>query len=173
MANNSTTVSNGYLSNNPDFAVADDLISNKRYQQVKLTDPTVGSTDPIGNAENPMHVQGEVDVDTSLLATQATLAALLAMYQTTTVGTFRDTVAAAGTREQLPANACKWVDITAETDNTSYVVIGGSSVVAALATRQGRPLIAGETVRYWVTNTNVLWADVLVNGEGFTATFGN
>lgn len=120
---------------------------------------------------------GHVNIDQSALptgaATQATLAALLAIYQTSTVGTFRDTVASAGTREQLPSNACKWVDITAETDNTGYLVIGGSGVIASLSTRQGRPLIAGETVRYWVTNTNVLYADVTVSGDGFTATFGN
>ncbi len=35
---------------------------------------------------------------------------------------------------------CKKVTITAETDNTGIVVIGGSTVVAALGTRQGTPL---------------------------------
>lgn len=58
MANNETTVSNSYLSSNPDFNVADDKVGTKRYQQVKLIDSTVGSTDPVGTAANPLHVQG-------------------------------------------------------------------------------------------------------------------
>lgn len=58
MANNETTVSNSYLSSNPDFNVADDKIGTKRYQQIKLIDSTVGSTDPVGTAANPLHVQG-------------------------------------------------------------------------------------------------------------------
>lgn len=58
MADNQTKVSNSYLSSNPDFDVADDLVGTKRYQQVKLIDPTSGSTTPIGTAANPMHVQG-------------------------------------------------------------------------------------------------------------------
>lgn len=58
MADNQTKVSNSYLSSNPDFDVADDLVGTKRYQQVKLIDPTSGSTTPIGTAANPLHVQG-------------------------------------------------------------------------------------------------------------------
>lgn len=58
MADNQTKVSNSYLSSNPDFEVADDLVGTKRYQQVKLIDPTSGSTTPIGTAANPLHVQG-------------------------------------------------------------------------------------------------------------------
>lgn len=58
MADNQTKVSNGYLSNNPDFDVADDLVGTKRYQQVKLIDSTGGSTTPVGTAANPLHVQG-------------------------------------------------------------------------------------------------------------------
>lgn len=95
------------------------------------------------------------------------------VYQSSTIGTFRITVTSAGTRVQLPSNECKFVDLTAETDNTGYMVVGGASVVASLATRQGRPLIAGETVRYWVTNTNVLYIDSTVNGDGITVAFGN
>lgn len=58
MTYNSTKVSNGYLSNNPDFEVANDTIGDVRYQGVKLIDAIEGSTNPIGTAANPLNVQG-------------------------------------------------------------------------------------------------------------------
>lgn len=82
----------------------------------------------------------------------------------------RKTVAAAGTAERLVAaeTAARKVTITAELDNTDYVVVGGSTVVAALATRQGHPLSAGSSITLWVHNLYEIYLDAVVNGEGVT-----
>jgi hypothetical protein len=75
-----------------------------------------------------------------------------------TCGDGRKTVATAGTREQFSSQACKYVVITAETDNTDVVVIGGDTVVAALATRQGIPLYPAQSIILQVSNLNLLYA---------------
>ena len=56
----------------------------------------------------------------------------------TLVGDGRQVVTTAGTRVQLSASSvhCKRVTICAETDNTGFIVVGGTTVVAALATRR-------------------------------------
>lgn len=86
----------------------------------------------------------------------------------TSIGTGRDTVTTAGTREQMAAQACNVVILTAETDNTGIVVVGDVGVVASLATRQGTPLNVGESVVLSVTNLNKLYLDVTVSGDGVT-----
>lgn len=85
-----------------------------------------------------------------------------------TVGDGRKTVTTAGTREQFTAQACKKVIITAETDNTNEVVIGGSTVVAAVGTRQGIPLFPAQSEIFHVNNMNLLYIDSVTNGEGVT-----
>lgn len=92
---------------------------------------------------------------------------------TTGISDGRKTVATAGTRETLAAStACKWVTITAETDNTGLVVVGGTTVVASLSTRQGTPLYAGDSVTIYIDNLNDVNLDVTVNGDGVTYTYG-
>ena len=87
----------------------------------------------------------------------------------TGIGDGRKVVATAGTREALAASTtAKMVIITAETDNTNPVVVGGATVVAALATRQGTPLYAGETITLPCDNLADIYLDVLTNGEGVT-----
>lgn len=54
--------------------VATETISNVEYPTVKLIDPTVGSTSPIGVAANPMHVQGTISSKTALTAASPTAA---------------------------------------------------------------------------------------------------
>ena len=80
----------------------------------------------------------------------------------------RKVVTTAGTAVQFDAQACKAVAITAETDNTGVVVVGSSTVVAAVGTRRGLPLAAGDTGLFEVSNMNVLWLDSTVNGDGTT-----
>lgn len=80
----------------------------------------------------------------------------------------RDTVPNAGTRVQLGVQACKVVAVTAETDNTGLIVIGGATVVAALATRRGLPLSAGDSVTLTVDNVSRLFIDATVNTDGVT-----
>jgi hypothetical protein len=61
--------------------------------------------------------------------------------------------------------------VTAETDNTDVVVVGGATCVADLATRQGTPLSAGQSVSLDVSNLDQVYLDAEVNGEGVTYTY--
>lgn len=84
----------------------------------------------------------------------------------------RRTVTTAGTAVQLSgtSTAIKRVTIAAETDNTNYIVVGASTVVAALATRRGIPLGPGDTITLRVDNLTDVWLNSLVDGEGVTFT---
>ena len=89
----------------------------------------------------------------------------------TTVGDGRREVPTAGTRVQFAAVACVAVTITAEFDNTGVVVIGGSTCIAALATRRGTPLEAGDSMTLEVDNMNRLYIDSTVATDGVTFTY--
>ena len=90
----------------------------------------------------------------------------------TGVGDGRKTVTAAGTAEALASSTTiKQVIITAETDNTDIVVVGGSTVVAAVGTRRGTPLYPGDTVIFDGDDLAEFYIDSIVNGEGVTFTY--
>jgi hypothetical protein len=81
----------------------------------------------------------------------------------------RKVVAAAGTREALASSTvCKKVLICAETDNTGVIVVGGSTVVATLATRKGIPLSPGDSVEISIDNLADVYIDSTVSGDGVT-----
>lgn len=82
----------------------------------------------------------------------------------------RKVVTTAGTAVQITGTPARIsaITITAETDNTGVVVFGDSSVVAALATRTGTPLNAGDTATVPVDSFNDIWLDSTVNGDGVT-----
>lgn len=87
----------------------------------------------------------------------------------TGIGDGRKVVTTAGTRVTLAAaTTAKWAVITAETDNTGVIVVGGTGVVAALATRQGTPLYAGESVTLPCDDLNDINLDSTVSGDGVT-----
>lgn len=88
-------------------------------------------------------------------------------------GDNRQTVTTAGTRVQLSVASvsCKRVTITAETDNTDYIVVGGSTVVAALATRRGTPLSSGDSITIEIDDLNKVYIDSLVSTEGVTYSY--
>lgn len=96
-------------------------------------------------------------------------------HATHTISDGRTEVTTAGTRVPLVASStpAKWVEITAETNNTGFIVVGGATVVAALATRQGRPLSAGDSVVYPVDDLADIYLDATVNTEGVTYVYGN
>ena len=78
-------------------------------------------------------------------------------------------VATAATAEALAGDIpCDGVLITAETDNTGIIVVGGVGVVAALATRKGTPLAAGESCYVEVDSLARIYLDTTVNGDGVT-----
>lgn len=90
-----------------------------------------------------------------------------------TIGDGRKVVTTAGTRVQLSTTAvkCRSVAITAETDNTGVITVGGSTVVGALATRQGTPLAAGATTSFDINDLSLIYIDTTVNGDGVTYTY--
>ena len=82
----------------------------------------------------------------------------------------RKVVTTAGTRVALASStACKEVVITAETDNTGVVAVGAAAtVVAALATRTGVPLNAGDSIVLQIDNLADVGLDSMVSGDGVT-----
>jgi hypothetical protein len=88
------------------------------------------------------------------------------------LGGGRKIVTTAGVRERLSSSiSAKLVLITAETDNTNPVTVGGSTVVGALNTRIGTPLYAGESLFVPCKNLSDIYLDVITNGEGVTYTY--
>lgn len=88
----------------------------------------------------------------------------------TTVTDGRKIVTSAGIRVPLASStACKEVVITAETDNTGIVAVGAAStVIAALATRTGIPLNAGDSIVLQTDNLADVGLDSMVSGDGVT-----
>ena len=89
------------------------------------------------------------------------------------VGSVRDEVATAGTREQLASNTCKRVHVQALNDNTNGIAVGGVTVVAASSTQVGIFLYAGQSMTFIISNTNLLYIDSITSGEGVSYTFEN
>lgn len=89
------------------------------------------------------------------------------------VGDGRKTVTTAGTAVQVLATPISRADstcVTALAGNTDKIVVGGSTVVAALLTRRGTPLAAGESVTY-SCDPSLLWIDSVVSGEGVSYSY--
>lgn len=128
--------------------IASDEVAGAQYQRVKLTWGADGTAND-ASATNPVPVQ--------------TVSA------NTTIADGRTTVTTAGTRVALASStACKQVAITAETDNTGLIVVGGSTCVAALATRRGIPLNPGDTITLDIDNLADIFIDSTVNTDGVT-----
>ena len=85
----------------------------------------------------------------------------------------RKVVAAAGVREPLSSTrvVARFVILTAETDNTGVIVVGGETAVAAQATRRGTPLNAGASMGIPCDNLAGIYLDTTVNGDGVTYTY--
>ena len=64
---------------------------------------------------------------------------------------------------------CKKCWVTAANDNTGYLTIGGSALVAG----QGVILYAGDTLDIEISNVNLLYATSSVAGEDVTVTYTN
>ena len=123
-------------------------------------------------------VTGTVTANIGTVGTLATAAKQLAdghnvaVAPPTTIANGRKVVTTAGTAVVLAAStSCTKVDISAETDNTGIIVVGGSGVIAALATRQGVPLNAGDTYSLDITNLTTVYIDSTVNGDGVSYSY--
>ena len=85
----------------------------------------------------------------------------------------RKAVAAFGTAVQLTTQAVRadTLVITAFAANTKVIAVGGSTVLAAVATGRGAALPAGASlVLHNVEDTSKIFIDSQVNGEGVTFT---
>lgn len=129
----------------------------------RTTDTIVRHTQVVGANGSPMP-SGATAGDPIHVATGGIVAS--------TVGDNRKVVATAGTAVALAASTpIKEVTITAETDNTDIVVVGGSTVIAALLTRRGTPLYPGDSVTVASDNLAEVFVDALVSGEGVTFSY--
>lgn len=129
-------------------SIATDDVGGVQYQSVKLDIGGNGLSVPVSSS-NPLPVTSST---TNASVTDG-----------------RKVVTTAGTRVALAASTVvKEVVITAETDNTGIVVVGGSTVVAALATRSGIPLNAGDSISFQITNLNAISLDSTVSTDGVT-----
>ncbi len=83
-----------------------------------------------------------------------------------TVGDGTRTVTTAGTRVQLSTSSvpCKRVFIEAHESNTGTILVGSSTVVAALSGRRGASLFPTQGDWFNVSNLNLIYIDATVNG---------
>ena len=115
-------------------------------------------------------IAGYVDQLEALLNALASMATdqlrvdLVTPFTPTAVGSGQATVAAAGSTEALPAQACKAVSIAANPDNTGNIFLGDSTVSSA----NGRILAPGDTLDLAIDNLNRLYIDAAVDGEGIS-----
>ncbi len=93
---------------------------------------------------------------------------------TTGIGHGRGTCASAGTANQITTTTtpCQWIEFTAETDNTGAVVLGGSGVDETLASRTGKPLLAGDSFLMKIDDVSKVYIDSNVTGDGVNYIFG-
>ncbi len=85
----------------------------------------------------------------------------------------RKVVASAATAEALTATKtpCVGICIQALETNTGLVCVGGSDVVAAVATRKGTVIAPGESITLNVRELkNIIYLDVTVSGDGVSWT---
>lgn len=73
-------------------------------------------------------------------------------------------IATAGTRVQMPTFSCKAVVIKALPTNSGLIYVGSSTV----ASTNGFILSASESVSLDIDNTNHIWLDCSVSGDGVT-----
>lgn len=147
----------------------DDAGGTGHVQLVKLAISTDGSATHL-TADNTDGLLVNLGSNNDVTITSGTVTA---NHPTTGIANGRKVTVSAGTAVALASStSAKWVVITAETDNTGYVVVGGSGVIAALATRQGVPLMAGDSVALPIDNLADVYIDSLVSGDGVTFTYG-
>ena len=73
------------------------------------------------------------------------------------------TVTAAGTRVQLPDYPCMEVTVIALRTNTGYIYAGGNDVSSSIF---GVELAATGSYLFRVNNTNLIYIDASISGEG-------
>ena len=74
-------------------------------------------------------------------------------------------VTVAGTRQQLPDKACREVTIIAKRGNTGYIYVGKDDVSSTVF---GAELGELDSITLEVSNTNEIYIDASVSGEGIS-----
>jgi len=93
-------------------------------------------------------------------------------HNVTGIGHGVKTVTTAGTDVVLSASTtAKVVIITAQTDNTGLVAVGGSGVDATVLTGTGVALWAGDSVTLLVDDLADVYIDATVSGDGVRYTY--
>lgn len=72
-------------------------------------------------------------------------------------------VTTAGTRVQLPPYACREVTVISKDTNTGIIYAGGSDVSSTV---YGVKLKRDGSFTFSVSNTNLIWIDASVSGDG-------
>lgn len=94
----------------------------------------------------------------------------------TSFGNGSATITTAGTRIQLPSQACKSILIQSHESNGNLtnggaVVIGGSTVVASLSTRSGYAIYPTQSQSFNISNLNQIYIDSVDNNAIVTYTW--
>lgn len=74
-------------------------------------------------------------------------------------------VTTAGTKVQLPALRCEEVTIIAKKSNSGSIFIGGVNVSSTV---YGAELEQKESITLSITNTNLIYIDASVSGDGIS-----
>lgn len=74
-------------------------------------------------------------------------------------------VTTSGTHIQLPSNPCREVTLIGLPSNTGLIYVGGNNVSSSV---YGATLSAKDSITLAVNNTNLIWIDSSVNGEGIS-----
>ena len=100
-------------------------------------------------------VTGELQIDTSALASQTTLVSILTYLQTATaIGTIADvTAAASATRLIVASTPCKSVVVRSLNANTGKIRVGDTNVTVS----RGAELSAGDTIVLSISDVNLVY----------------
>jgi len=89
------------------------------------------------------------------------------------IKTFQQDITVSGTPEQLTSYAVPdgvSVVVKAKNANTGTITLGGSSAQALNSGTSYFPLTSGQSASYQVTDTDKIWFDGTVTGEGVEVT---
>ena len=116
-----------------------------------------------------------VNVDDMVLDAGTNHIGEVSLSSDTTIAQGTKVVTDAGTPEALAASAtpCKRVDVQALHTNTDMVVVGGAGVIAAVGTRTGIALAAGQTYSFSIDDLSKVYIDAVVDAEGVSFTYFN
>ncbi len=89
------------------------------------------------------------------------------------VGTFRKTNSLAGSAEVFANNPCKKCLVQALVNNNDAISVGDSNVVSTATAHRGIILYTSQSQVFNVSNTNLLYLDVNVGGEGVSIYYEN